>query len=112
MSVAAAVFDSDALAAVAFGLFGFVAAMSVPTLWIEIDASRRALAQLRELLAPIFDERGARMVLGACGATYVASTLLDVGFFGRRLRRDEHEDTGGGGSSGDDADDALGGLFD
>ena len=85
-AIAAAVLGSDALAAVAFALFGFTAAMSALTTWNEVDASRRAL---RELRAPGLDERGARRVLVACGATYVADTVLDIGFVSRRLRRDD-----------------------
>jgi Zn-dependent membrane protease YugP len=97
------VWDSRALAAVAFGLFAFTTASSLVTVWVEVDASRRALRELRSLGARGLDARGARRVLLACGATYVADTLVDLGFIGRRLRRD------GDGAGGDDADGGWGG---
>lgn len=112
LAVAAAVLGSEALAASAFIMFGFTLAVSVVRIFNEIDASRRALRELRELFASEFDQRGVRRVLGVAGATYVADSLFDFGFLGRRLRRNDDDEGGGGGSSGDDADDVAGGLFD
>ena len=110
VAIGAAALDSDVLADVAFGLFGFTVAVSVVTVWVEVDASRRALRELRELRAPGLDQRGARRVLVVCGATYVADTVLDLGFVGRRLRRDD--DAAGGRSSDDDGGDFIGGQLD
>jgi Zn-dependent membrane protease YugP len=109
-AVGAAALDSDALAAVAFGLFAFTVTVSFLTVWVEVDASRRALRELRALEVAALDQRGARRVLVACAATYVADTLFDLSFVGRRLRRDD--DAAGGSSSGDVSGGFLRGLFD
>ncbi len=111
IAIAAALLDSELLATVAFGLFTFTLAVSVLTAFNEVDASRRALRELHELLGPEHDQRGARRVLVACGATYVSDTLLDFHYLGRRLRRDE-EDGGGGQSSTHDSPGFIRSLFD
>lgn len=47
------------------------------TLPVEIDASRRALAYLRQAGTPI-DEAGARSVLIAAALTYVSAALISI----------------------------------
>jgi Zn-dependent membrane protease YugP len=102
LAVAAIVLGSDVVAGVASGLFVFAAGVSALRAWVEVDASRRALRELRAL--PDLDIRGARRVLTACGATYVADAVVDLGFVGRRMRKDDDHGTQ---PSGDGADDVL-----
>lgn len=101
VGIAAIALDSEVLRIIAAALFGFTAVVSLVTIWIEVDASKRALEELDAIDAPGIDRDGARTVLFACGATYVADTLLDLGAIGRRVRGD------GDGPSSD-----RGGFFD
>lgn len=80
------------------GVFGFglAAAFSLITLPVEFDASRRALAMIRQNgLLTETEMRGAKQVLDAAALTYVAaaaSALLTLLYFVLRLtgaRRDE-----------------------
>jgi len=60
--------------------FGITVLFSVITLPVEFDASRRALKLLSEagLLTNAQDEKGARTVLRAAAATYVAATITAI----------------------------------
>ena len=60
--------------------FGITVLFSVITLPVEFDASRRALILLTEagLMTSAEDERGARTVLRAAAATYVAATVTAI----------------------------------
>ena len=60
--------------------FGITVLFSVITLPVELDASRRAMKLLGEagLLTSAQDEKGARTVLRAAAATYVAATVTAI----------------------------------
>jgi hypothetical protein len=60
--------------------FGITVLFSVITLPVEFDASRRAMKLLGEagLLTSDQDEKGARTVLRAAAATYVAATVTAI----------------------------------
>jgi hypothetical protein len=60
--------------------FGITVLFSVITLPVEFDASRRAMKLLGEagLLTSDQDEKGARTVLRAAAATYVAATITAI----------------------------------
>lgn len=60
--------------------FGITVLFSVITLPVEFDASRRAMKLLGEagLLTSAQDEQGARTVLRAAAATYVAATVTAI----------------------------------
>lgn len=60
--------------------FGLMVLFSLLTLPVEIDASRRGLALLREsgLMQTPEDEKGARQVLTAAGLTYLAAAITSV----------------------------------
>ncbi|HSN77369.1 MAG TPA: zinc metallopeptidase, partial [Anaerolineae bacterium] len=60
--------------------FGITVLFSVITLPVEFDASRRAMILLGEagLLTSAEDEKGARTVLRAAAATYVAATVTAI----------------------------------
>lgn len=60
--------------------FGITVLFSVITLPVEFDASRRAMKLLGEagLLTDAEDEKGARTVLRAAAATYVAATVTAI----------------------------------
>lgn len=60
--------------------FGITVLFSVITLPVELDASRRAMVLLGEagLLTNAEDEKGARTVLRAAAATYVAATITAI----------------------------------
>jgi len=60
--------------------FGITVLFSVITLPVEFDASRRAMKLLGEagLLTSPQDEKGARTVLRAAAATYVAATVTAI----------------------------------
>ena len=60
--------------------FGITVLFSVITLPVEFDASRRAIKLLNEagLLTNAQDEKGARTVLRAAAATYVAATVTAI----------------------------------
>jgi len=83
---------------VQLGILGYAGAMALTfmTLPVELDASRRALAQLKQLgLVSPEGEEGARQVLRAAAMTYVAGVAssagyliyLVVGFGGAMFRR-------------------------
>lgn len=65
------------LVRVAILLYAATVVFSLVTLPVEIDASRRAVAYLRDHGAGL-DQRGARQVLVAAALTYVASALVSV----------------------------------
>lgn len=65
------------LVKVAIALYAATVLFLLVTLPVEIDASRRAVAFLRERGAGL-DQRGARQVLVAAALTYVASALVSV----------------------------------
>lgn len=106
-------FDWPALTYIAAALLGVVALAGVISAVVEIDASRRALRELRAQGLSAADLRSARRLLVACGATYVSEAVFDIGYVGRRLRRDDDDladgsaGGSGGGSGGGDGD--LGG---
>ena len=60
--------------------FGITVLFSVLTLPVEFDASRRGLKLLAEagLMTSTEDQRGARTVLRAAAATYVAATITAI----------------------------------
>lgn len=60
--------------------FGLMVLFSLLTLPVEIDASRRGLALLREsgLMQSPEDEKGARQVLTAAGLTYLSAAITSV----------------------------------
>ena len=60
--------------------FGISVLFSIITLPVEFDASRRAMVLLGEagLLTNAEDEKGARTVLRAAAATYVAATITAI----------------------------------
>jgi Zn-dependent membrane protease YugP len=78
---------------------------------VEVDASRRALRDLRALAPAGLDERGVRRILVAAGATYVVDTLLDVGYIVRRLHREDANDGSGEDRSADGGGDDDSGFF-
>ena len=86
LAVAAAVLGLPALTAASFALFAFVTAVGALRTAVEIDASRRAL---RELEHTGIDARGARRVLVHLRGDLVADALIDFGWIGRRLGRDD-----------------------
>lgn len=61
----------------AIALFGFSVLFQLVTLPVEIDASRRAVAYLRDHGSGL-DQKGARSVLTAAALTYVAAALVSV----------------------------------
>ncbi|HUU56144.1 MAG TPA: zinc metallopeptidase [bacterium] len=64
---------------IAIILYGFAVVFQLVTLPVELDASRRALAMLRDTGAVAPEEAaGAKKVLGAAALTYVAATLTAV----------------------------------
>lgn len=65
------------LVRLAIALFAFSVLFNVVTLPVEIDASRRGLAFLRDNGCQV-DERGARQVLVAAALTYVAAALSSL----------------------------------
>lgn len=73
-------------------LYAATVVFSLVTLPVEIDASRRAVAFLRERGAGL-DQRGARQVLVAAALTYVASAMVSViqlvYLLGRYARRED-----------------------
>ncbi len=60
-------------------LFAGVLAFQVITLPVEFNASRRALLQLENGIAPVDNIPSAKKVLNAAALTYVAATLVAVG---------------------------------
>ncbi len=70
------------LGAIYLGIFffGITVLFSVITLPVEFDASRRAMKLLSEagLMTSAQDEQGARTVLRAAAATYVAATVTAI----------------------------------
>jgi hypothetical protein len=60
--------------------FGITVLFSVLTLPVEFDASRRGLKLLADagLMTNAQDEKGARTVLRAAAATYVAATITAI----------------------------------
>ncbi len=60
--------------------FGLMVLFSILTLPVEIDASRRGLALLREagMFQNAEDERGARSVLTAAGLTYLSAAITSI----------------------------------
>ncbi len=69
--------NMSGLLSVAILFFGFSVLFQIVTLPVEIDASRRAVAYLRQTGGGI-DEQGARQVLTAAALTYVAAALVSV----------------------------------
>ena len=59
-------------------LFAFSVLFQVVTLPVEIDASRRAVAYIRESGMSEINVRGARKVLTAAALTYVAAALTSI----------------------------------
>lgn len=103
------IFDSVIIAAIVLVLFAFVALAGLVSSVVEIDATRRAMADLRAQGVGEPHLRPARRVLVACGATYVAESVLDIGFILRRLAADEEEGGFAGGGDGDFGGGAGGG---
>lgn len=68
------------LAVLGLVLFGAVAAFTIVTLPVELDASRRAMRLMREtgLIANDQDARGAQAVLNAAAFTYVAAVATSL----------------------------------
>lgn len=97
----------DELAVAGGALFTVCGVAGVTRSFIEVDASRAALAELRALELEGYDERAARQLLVWCGATYVADSGFDVGAIGRRAS-EIGEDLGAGGSRGRWGDDVGG----
>lgn len=70
---------SAVLIEVAIVLFMAVVLFQVITLPVEIDASRRALAELENGIIPREKVDGAKKVLQAAAMTYIAAILVSVG---------------------------------
>ena len=66
------------LTTLAIILFAFSVLFQVVTLPVEIDASRRAVAYIRESGMSEINVRGARKVLTAAALTYVAAALTSI----------------------------------
>lgn len=98
----------EALYVASAALFTVCGVAGITRTFVEIDASRTALAELRALELEGYDERAARQLLWWCGATYVADSVFDVGAIGRRASQ-IGEDLGAGGSRGRWGDDVAGG---
>lgn len=81
-------FDVRWLASVVIALVLFEAIAATFTSVIEVDASRLAMASLRDLDSEL-DLRRARRLLVLCGLTYVLETVSDIGYVGRVLSRDD-----------------------
>ena len=80
------------LTTLAIALFAFSVLFQVVTLPVEIDASRRAVAYIRDSGMSGVNVRGARKVLTAAALTYVAAALpsiMQLLYLLGRTRRDE-----------------------
>ena len=66
------------LTTLAIFLFGFSVLFQVVTLPVEFDASRRAVAYIRDSGMSEVNVRGARKVLTAAALTYVAAALTSI----------------------------------
>ena len=80
------------LTTLAIALFAFSVLFQVVTLPVEIDASRRAVAYIRDSGMSGVNVRGARKVLTAAALTYVAAALTSIMqllYLLGRTRRDE-----------------------
>ena len=81
------------LTALAVALFAFSVLFQLVTLPVEFDASRRAVAYIRDSGMSEVNVRGARKVLTAAALTYVAATLTSIFqllyLVGRTSRDDE-----------------------
>lgn len=98
------VFDWPALTYAAGVLLTVIAIAGVVSVVVEIDASRRAVRELRAQGIPEPDLKASRRLLVACAATYVSEAVFDVGYVGRRWARDDDGvggESGGGDSGGD-----------
>ncbi|NLY47152.1 MAG: zinc metallopeptidase [Tissierella sp.] len=69
---------SPFLIEVGIALFLFVVLFQVITLPVELNASRRALAQLEDGISPAESIRPAKSMLSAAALTYVAATLTAI----------------------------------
>lgn len=69
---------SPVLIEVAIALYLGIVIFQVVTLPVEINASRRALAQLENGIIPIEEVSGSKKVLSAAALTYVAATLTAI----------------------------------
>jgi hypothetical protein len=74
------VFNFLGLVYVGIFFFGITVLFSVLTLPVEFDASRRGLKLLADagLMTSAEDQKGARTVLRAAAATYVAATITAI----------------------------------
>ena len=66
------------LTTLAIALFGFSVLFQLVTLPVEFDASRRAVAYIRESGMSEVNVRGAKKVLTAAALTYVAAALTSI----------------------------------
>lgn len=69
---------SPFLIEVAIALYLGIVLFQVVTLPVEINASRRALAQLENGIVPIEEVSGSKKVLSAAALTYIAATLTAI----------------------------------
>ncbi len=84
-------FISPILVELAIALYLGIVIFQVVTLPVELNASRRALAQLENGIIPMDEVRGSKKVLSAAALTYIAATLTAlaellrlIAIFGRR----------------------------
>ncbi len=77
--IAGVIFGAFGLIQLALIVFALVIAFQIVTLPVEFNASRRALAQIRELrLVSDTEAVGARQTLTAAAMTYVAGALASI----------------------------------
>jgi Zn-dependent membrane protease YugP len=77
--IAGVIFGAFGLVQLALIVFALVIAFQIVTLPVELNASRRALAQIRELrLVSDTEAVGARQTLTAAAMTYVAGALASI----------------------------------
>lgn len=69
---------SPILADIGIAMFLFIVFFQLITLPVELDASKRALAELSDGISPTENIRPAKKMLNAAALTYVASTLVAI----------------------------------